>query len=975
METERRTRTILFADTVASTELRTSLGDDAADVVRRELDRILRRSVDDHQGLFAKGTGDGMMAVFVSAADAVECAVDLQERMDAYRRRNEQPVEIRIGLSAGDVVQEDDDWFGTPVVEAARLEGAAESSQILAAEIVRLLAGTRTTRRFGPTRDLELKGLAGPLRACALHWQDDATADPEPPPSAPQPIDLRPEGPHFRAVPLGGPDLVGREHDLAEVERCLEGPHRVVTLTGPGGVGKTRLAFAAAEDAVAGGRFPDGVHVVELAPFGPEQVVNAVASSLDVREGPGLDLASSLVVDLAERSVLVVLDNCEHVANAAAHLVYALVSGAPGLVVLATSQVPLGLAQEVVYEVDPLGVPGEGVTDPDQVTAAAAAQLFVDRARQANRSFRLTDDSAEAVAQICRRLDGIPLAVELAAARVRALSPSQIAARLDDRFHLLTTGLRTDDERHQTLQAAVDWSYSLLSEPEARVLARVSMFPGGFDLETAERVVSDDDPDGVRRDDVLDLVATLVDKSLVTTVDPGDGQLRYRLLETIRSYACERLDDRDFERTNELMLRWATDLADEIEDEIDGPGEEEAFARASIEQENLTTAIGHAETAGDAVSAMTIAAVLAVWLDVVGQFGEGIALCEDVLAWTSDVDPTSRRRLLLRAGNLALSSGRLDRAHHFYEESLALARELVDPQGELSAINNLSITAMWQGNFTLARELLAGTDEFDGIAPASQAILQVTKAELALYSGDLDGVIDALDAIGELQESVGTYTLAEAEMLRGSAQYALGRPHEAGTAFELALAHAEAAEAMEFTALARHGQALVALDEGNVDTARKHLDIALADARAAGHNRAIATLLCSMGRLEQAAGDVESARRRQREALGLRVTMGDRYGVAQSLEAEASLYALEGDVTDAVRMHGAAAALREQTGGPRWPVELTRVDAELDQLRSALGDDFDAGWAEGAAAVAPDRPLADAVTELAAFSGAAGSAR
>ena len=446
------------------------------------------------------------------------------------------------------------------------------------------------------------------------------------------------------AAPAQG--LVGRDQDIRELTATLDGPDGLVTLTGPGGVGKTRLALAAA-DAVRD-RYPDGVHIVELAAVRRDQVVNAVASSVDAREAIGLDLEGSIADHLAGKRVLLVLDNCEHVVDAAAQIAHALLGRSTELSILATSQVPLGTSEETVYVVDPLAVPnGHG-----DVAQSPAVQLFVDRARRSKRSFDLTEEAAAAVAQICRQLDGMPLAIELAAARVRALSPPR--SPTGSTTASTSSPRATAPTRSATRPCGRRWSGATpcSRSPSDCAVPRAS-FPGGFDLEAAEQVAPTTGPTVCARTMCSTWWASLVDRSLVTTIDRDDG-VRYRLLETIRTYALEQLDDEDFDRATDRMLRWAVEMAEAVEDEIDGPGEDEAFVQVSVEQENLLAAIGLAEEAGDAGAALTIAAVLAVWLDIVGQFGEGIAMCEDVLAWTTDVDPTARRRLLLRAGNLAL---------------------------------------------------------------------------------------------------------------------------------------------------------------------------------------------------------------------------------------------------------------------------------------------------------------------------------
>jgi non-specific serine/threonine protein kinase len=347
-------------------------------------------------------------------------------------------------------------------------------------------------------------------------------------------------------LPLPVTSFIGREREIDEVKRLLA-TTRLLTLTGAGGCGKTRLALEVAADAL--GAYPDGVWLVELAALAdprsalvPALVPWAVASAVGARERPGSTVTDSLVDHLRTRTLLLVLDNCEHVVGAAAQLVDALLRSCPGLRILATSREALGSAGETTWRVPSLAAPprsAAGELPLEHLTRYEAVRLFVDRARAALPGFAVTDQSAPALAEICRRLDGIPLAIELAAARVRVFSVEQIAARLDDRFRLLTAGQRTAMPRRRTLRATVDWSYALLSEPERALLRRLSVFAGGWAFEAAEAVAAGD---GIHPYAVLDLLAQLVDKSLVIAEELR-GAVRYRLLETIRQYARDRLPE------------------------------------------------------------------------------------------------------------------------------------------------------------------------------------------------------------------------------------------------------------------------------------------------------------------------------------------------------------------------------------------------------------------------------------------------
>ena len=471
-----------------------------------------------------------------------------------------------------------------------------------------------------------------------------------------------------RGLPVGVAAFVGRAHERAKVAALLE-DGRVVTLTGSGGCGKTRLAMEVAGDVAS--RFAEGACWVDLqAVREPGLVAAAIGTAVDVHERPGQALSDTLVEQLHSRHLLVVLDNCEHLVEACAELVGALSSGCPQLHVLATSRVPLAVAGEATFEVAGLPVPDHDASSASTVGATAAARLFELRARQVAADFRIDSGNAEAVAEICRRLDGIPLAIELAAARVRVLAPAQIAAGLSDRFGLLTGGVRGAPARQRTLEASLDWSYDLLDAPQRLVLARLSVFAGSFTLDAAEAVAAGA---GIDRDDVLDLVAGLVEQSLVQ-VTRRQGQVRYRLLETIRVYANQRLSELDDpDRVRDRHLAFYVGLASRAQEGLHGAQPEPWVARLAEDLDDLRAAMDRAAEVGGLRRLVDlIQPIMRFWFGR-GLSGEVHRRLHDVAA-LSDIPDDQRAEGLITAAALAGDGGEYASAYRSAKQAVAAAR-------------------------------------------------------------------------------------------------------------------------------------------------------------------------------------------------------------------------------------------------------------------------------------------------------------
>jgi predicted ATPase len=534
--------------------------------------------------------------------------------------------------------------------------------------------------------------------------------------------------------------FIGRDREIAEVARLLPAA-RLMTLTGFAGVGKTRLALRVAADLVP--HYPNGVWVAELGALSdPALVPKAVATALDVPEQPGRALAETLKTYLRTKTLLLILDNCEHLVSACAELADGLLRTCPTLRILATSREPLGIFGETVWRVPVLSSPTS--TSPlsvEEVTKYDAVRLFVDRAALSHPGFRVTGDNVAAVTQVAHRLEGIPLAIELAAARIKALPVDVIVAKLDDRFRLLTHGGRTALRHQQTLRATLDWSFDLLPEPERILLRRLSVFAGGFTMDAAEDVCVRNDAGDV---DILDRLTSLVEKSLVV-LDAAPAPGRYRLLETVRQYGAEKLQDAG--EVGDVRRRhrdWFLALAEQAEPELRGPNQRIWFDRLETEHDNLRAAFEWTMTeVGGREEGLRLATALGTFWRGHGHWSEPYAWLEAGLTSSDDVAPSTHAKALAAAAGLAWRVGQDERAIALAEEGLALSREVGDRVQGVVCLFWLSNVAMQQGDYERAKrfgaESLSLGSELDSRFVTSLALQAL--GEVARYQGDYDQAI------------------------------------------------------------------------------------------------------------------------------------------------------------------------------------------------------------------------------------------
>ncbi len=582
-----------------------------------------------------------------------------------------------------------------------------------------------------------------------------------------------PEHPPDNNLPLELSSFVGREQEIAEVKRLLA-EHRLLTLTGPGGCGKTRLALEVAAELVEG--FKDGAWLVELASLSyPALVPQAVASVLGVREQPGRSLTETLSNHLKLKELLLVLDNCEHLVEACAELAEALLRTCPSLRILATSREALGTAGETRWLVPSLSLPDPHYLPPvEELPQYEATRLFIERAAVLP-TFKLTDRNAAVVAKVCQRLEGIPLAIELAAARVRVLTVEQIAERLDDRFRLLRTSSRTALPQHRTLRAAMDWSHELLSDKEQILFRRLSVFAGGFTLEATEAACVSE---GIEKNEVLDLLSHLVDKSLVLVVEGNDEEAHYRLLETVRQYGQEKLNESgEVEAIRDHHAGFFLKLAEEAEQAMLGPEQEASVGRLEREHDNLRAALGWLKECGEAERGLRLGGALVRFWWFRGYFTEGRAWLEKFLelAEAASVGAAARAKALHALGaliyrNADWAAGDQEVARSRLEESLKIYRGLGDGPHAAAVLSDLGLLSSGAGHWERAFSSLAESLELERRSGNERgiALTRTYLGFLALLQGDHGPTHARLqESLGILRELGGTDDINACLLLLG----------------------------------------------------------------------------------------------------------------------------------------------------------------------------------------------------------------
>jgi predicted ATPase/class 3 adenylate cyclase/tetratricopeptide (TPR) repeat protein len=930
------TVTFLFTDIEGSTKLAQQNPEAMPDLLARHHE-ILHQSISAHNGYVFQIVGDSFCAAFSSAVDAVNAAIEAQKYLynEAW---SPAPIRVRMGIHTGTAqLNEGNQYSGyATLASCQRIMSAGHGGQVLLSTVTRELV-----RDALPVHaelvDLGEKRLKDLMRPEHLYQLNLAGLPVVFPPL--KTLDLYPNN-----LPVHLTSFIGRENEIAAVRQELES-HRLITLTGSGGTGKTRLSLQVAADLLE--KFDHGVWFVELAPLtDPELIPQAILSAIGLREQPGRLALEILQEYLYGKKTLILLDNCEHLISASAQVANTLLRAAPTLKILASSREALGVKGEVSYHVPSLKLP-----DPkhplvlEQLSQYEAVRLFIDRALLVAPHFAVDNDNAPFIAQICYRLDGIPLAIELAAARMRMLSVEQISRRLDDRFRLLTGGARTALPRQQTLRALIDWSYDLLSDDERLLLRRLSVFAGGWTLEAAEEVCSGDD---IKVYNVLDLLSQLVNKSLVVVIEHSQrSETRYRILETIRQYAREKLlESGGSESLRDQHLAYFVKLVEQAEPELFRSKQLFWLNRLEDELDNMRLALEWA-VASNVRAGLKIASIpwrfwglrgtAREWSDwlkrlleldttldalhaqalvnysfsrfTLGEIQEAPRLAEQSLQLSRALSDKRMEAFSLSfLGGINILQGKVGTGFPLLEESLAIYQSLADKIGQ---VNTLGLLTTNSGNFErtnrMAGEFLRLSREVGDLASIATGLIRLSR--FAIWRGDFASPAPRLDeALTLARQMDDRVNEEEALTTYGVLCYWLGEYQRAISFYEEAIELGEQVGNVYQNLWAQFHMSYVFLRQGDIQRARERFLASIADTHKANFLIAL----------------------------------------VYNIEGLASLHVHENQLARAVQLFAWADVMREKIGDHRPPVEQASVDRDLAVLRSQLDDStFERLWREG----------------------------
>ena len=894
------TITFLLTDIEGSTEL----WEQYLEVMRTALirhDAIFDAAVDGHSGVHVRprGEGDSRFAVFQDAVNAAVAAVEIQENMASENWEMPSPLRVRIGLHTGAADLRMGDYYGSAVNRSARLRGLGYGGQTLVSLTTKELVQDSLPKGVS-LEDLGFHSLKGLSRSENV-FQLIIPGLPHEFPAL-KSLENLPNN-----LPSQTTEFIGRDEEVEEIVEILcKRSVRLLTLTGPGGTGKTRLSQESAASMLDS--FPDGVYFIPLAPISdPELVPTTIARAIGVREGGGLPPLENLKSYLKDKQLLLLLDNFEQVMDATT-IVSELLVAAPNIKLMVTSRIPLQVRGEQELPVSPLDVPGKDMAF-DEIERIECVKMFVILAQAASPRFEINKENSAAIAEICRRLDGLPLAIEIAAARSRMLSPQAMLKRLDESLKLLTGGPRDLPARQQTLRGAIDWSYDLLEPDDRRLFARLGIFVGGFTLEAAEAVCNPKDDL-----DVFTGIETLLNNSLLKLANPGQDEPRFELLQTMREYALEQLIDMgELEEFRQLHAGYFNQKSDEIMWQLYSTNSVEYLRVLETEQDNFRAALHWSLESPDRIGVGIQIAYHIFWFWYrYGHFHEGRDWCERLLSRTDDMGRHPLRAMVLATiGMMAMWEGDLNVAVDYSLESLEIWRVLEEPEGMGFSLLTVGVVLLNQGQDDRARPYLEESIEvFGGIgATWIEGTALVHLGNAALGQGDIEAALDYLEKGEKIARQVGDpWQIAFAVNNRGEVARVLGEYDKAHRYY--------------------------------IETEQYYLQ---ADAK--GDQ---ARLVHTLAYIAQHEGDLETAEAKFRESLESFLELGNKRGIAECLAGLAGLAAERGEYQWAVPLLAASEALLTSFGAAWWPADRVEFERSLEILRIAIEPgEFEDLWNQG----------------------------
>lgn len=959
------TVTFLFTDIEGSTKLAQENDETYLASLERHHE-ILNEVIEKNNGFVFKIIGDAFCCAFAESRDAITAAVESQAKLFS-EEWGESAIKVRMGIHSGQAEWNGKDYMGyMTLARTNRVMSSAYGNQILISNDARnKLAETNihdvSFRDLGERR---LKDLIQPMRLFQIVSPDIPT---EFPPL--KTLDARPNN-----LPIQLTSFIGREKELSDIKKLLSST-RLLTLLGSGGTGKTRLALQAGADMID--EFANGVWLVELAEISdPSKLAQTVLRALGAEENPAKSMDETLADFLKDKQILLILDNCEHVIDECSHLSEILQSKSQKLKILATSREALKCSGEQTYNIPSLAHPqrSEKMT-PEKLSQYEAVRLFIERALLVNPGFIVNNENAPALLEVCARLDGIPLAIELAAARMKAMSVEKIHERLDDRFAILTAGRRTALPRQQTLKALIDWSYDLLPEEEKTIWKRLSVFSGGFSLEAAEEICSDEDLD---KYSIMDYVSNLAEKSILIYDDSTE---RYKMLETIHHYGKELLTNKDeHDALHKRHLNYFRNNAVQWNKKTKGTDQSQAFALIESDHGNIQSALTYALASGDFLAAAEMATSVSYFWIIRGYLFVGNSWFEEILKHEEHIPKKLLYALLDKAGGLKLHQSAYDECEKFYRRSFSIKEELGEKLEMSKSLNNLGSIAARKGDYENAGKMfeqyLSIIRDLDIRENLPNALNNLSLLEL--YTGAYDKASLSIEESLKLCEEFGNNNESYfANRNAGKLAFELGDYDKSAGYHEKALAFSRESSYKSGIAVTLAELSRVLIEKGDHKKAKLQLEESLLIAKETEETICIAMSLVGLGELAEAELEDKSASEYFGEALKLYREVGDLSGVVITLknfgrvkfnlneadeaktalveclrlnlkmgqkqeapevmELIANVLEIEGRVPETVQMLIIAQEFLSDTKDTRSKKLLDRIEAKLSDLRNKLG--------------------------------------
>lgn len=934
------TVTFLFTDIEGSTKLSQEFPDTIQSLLEIH-NNILNSAVESNNGFVFKIIGDAFCCAFDKAEDAVYAAVEAQKALSSGNREGAE-IKVRMGIHSGAAEWTDNNYSGyVTLARSQRVMSTAYGGQIIASNNTFKLISEKTEDpaydfSFRDLGERRLKDLIQPIRLFQII--NDGLRKEFPPVKT---IDARPNN-----IPVQLTSFIGREKEMKEIKDLLAGT-RLLTLVGPGGTGKTRLSLQTGADLID--NFENGVWFVEIASLqDPQLLPQTIAQTLGLKEQSGKKTEDAIADFLKDKKILIIIDNCEHLIDASANIALMMLRKSPGLKIIATSREALHCEGEQTYKVQSLShhKPGGSIT-PEILSQYEAVRLFIERATAVNPSFRVNNENAPALAQICFQLDGIPLAIELAAVRIKVLSLNSICERLDDRFKLLTGGNRTSLPRQQTLKALIDWSYDLLSEKEKLLLQRLSVFNGGWTMDASEKICSDEIIDEY---EILDLLSNLADKSLIKIIE-SENNIRYTMLETIKKYSIDKLSESDsINEIHKKYFDYFCGIAEESETKLTGAAQREWISLMADDIENFRACLRWSFE-NYPVGSLKLTVHLGKFWELRSHFTEALEFLRKSLEHSGSADVLWKAKAVYWTGFFLIHQGKYEESKKNLNRSLEMFREINYKDGEAVSLISLGTIGVFQGDyenlFTFSGESLSISREINNRSYIARNLQNIGLG--LMQQGDHDAARKKLEEGIKLYRELGDpIQLAKIIGNIGALEYLQTNYDKAREALNESLQLRYELGDRQGISIALNNLGSIAYMLKEFDEAERLLEESLVIIRDLGDKRVYVTAVSTLGSIANDKGDLDKAKKMFVESITVSNEIGDKYSLSKGFEGFADIYLTQNNYKASCILAAKYISLLESSKKNIIEGEIVRIENIKSALRSNLSDtDYETYWKKG----------------------------